>query len=486
MPPPDRLILLTGATGYIGGRLLRLLEERGERVRCLARRPEALEGRVAPATEVVRGDLQDPDSLSGALAGVTTAYYLVHMLGAQGDFEALERETAQHFAEAARKTGVQRVIYLGGLSQAPETSSHMRSRHAVGDILRDAGLQVIEFQASVIIGSGSLSFELVRALVQRLPIMITPRWVSVKAQPLAIADVLAYLLAALDLDVGENRTYEIGGPDQMSYLDLMRAYGRIRGLRRHVLRVPVLTPWLSSLWLDLVTPLYARVGRRLIDSITAPSVVKDPRALQDFDIRPMGVDAAIRQALANEDREMAETHWADALSTVGTRRYGGVRYGNRLVDSRSVTSTASPKQAFAAVRRIGGGTGWYYGRWLWELRGLLDRAVGGVGMRRGRRDPEHLRAGDVVDFWRVEAFEEGCRLRLAAEMRLPGRAWLEFEVKPDAKGSRVYQTAIFDPLGWLGLAYWYALYPAHVFVFRGMLRNLVRQAEKEMGPTGSN
>lgn len=475
------MILLTGATGYIGGRLLRLLEERGERVRCLVRRPEALEGRTGPATEVVQGDLHDPASLGRALTGVTTAYYLVHMLGAKGDFEALERETAHHFAQAAREAGVARIIYLGGLSQAAEHSPHMRSRHAVGDILRAAGLQVIEFRASVIIGSGSLSFELVRALVRRLPVMITPRWVSVKAQPIAISDVLAYLVAALDLESAGSQTYEIGGPDQMSYLELMRAYGRIRGLRRYVLRVPVLTPWLSSLWLDLVTPLYARVGRRLIDSITAPSVVADTRALRDFAIRPMSVDAAIRQALANEDREMAETHWADAFSTVGTRRYGGVHYGERLVDSRSLAAAVPPEAAFAAVQRIGGATGWYYGRWLWEIRGLIDRAAGGVGMRRGRRDPLNLRVGDVVDFWRVEAFEEGRRLRLAAEMRLPGRAWLEFEVRPGPEGSRVYQTAIFDPLGWSGLAYWYALYPAHVFVFRGMLRNLVRAAERASG-----
>ncbi len=350
----------------------------------------------------------------------------------------------------------------------------------MGERLRASGVPVTEFRASIIIGSGSLSFEMIRALVERLPIMVTPRWVRVTAQPIAIGDVLAYLRAALSVETGNrSRIVEIGGPDQVSYGDLMREYARQRGLRRRMIPVPALTPRLSSLWLGLVTPLYARVGRKLIDSLRHPTVVRDDAAQRLFSIRPIGVRDAIARALRNEDSDFAQTRWSDALSAAGEpRQWGGTRFGNRLVDSRSTHAAASPAALFAAVERIGGLTGWYYANWLWRLRGWLDLVFGGVGMRRGRRDPAQLEVGDVLDCWRVEDIKAGRHLRLVAEMKLPGRAWLDFEVQAENGGSRLRQTAMFDPVGLWGLAYWYGVWPLHQVVFFGMLRGIARSAEE--------
>ena len=382
-------ILITGATGYVGGRLLPLLVEDGWRVRCLARQPERLSSRVPAGVEVVPGDVLDAASLSAALQGVEAAYYLVHSMGATGDFEEQDRVAADNFASAAAAAGVQRIVYLGGLGEdEAELSAHLRSRHEVGERLRAHGVPVIEFRASIIIGSGSLSFEMIRALVERLPMMVTPRWVRVTAQPIAIGDVLAYLRAALTVETGNRSwTIEIGGPDRVSYGDLMREYAWQRGLRRWMIPVPLLTPRLSSLWLGLVTPLYARVGRKLIDSLRHPTVVRDDSAQRLFAIRRIGVREAIASALRNEDADYAATRWSDALSAAGTpRQWGGARFGNRLVDSRLMTVAAEPDTLFAAVERIGGATGWYYANWLWTVRGWLDLLSGGVGMRRGRRD----------------------------------------------------------------------------------------------------
>lgn len=475
------LVLLTGATGYVGGRLLPLLEQREIRLRCLSRRPFALRSRVAETTEIVEGDLLDPASLDAALRGVDAAYYFVHSMGASGDFEEEDRAAAQNFVDAARRAGLRRIVYLGGLGeQSQRLSKHLRSRHETGRILRTSGAQVIEFRASIIIGSGSLSFELIRALVERLPVMVCPRWVRVQAQPLAIEDLLAYLLEALELPPGESCIYEIGGPDQVSYGEIMREYARQRGLRRLMIPVPVLTPYLSSLWLGLVTPVYARIGRKLVESLRNPTLVHDRSADDAFSIRPRGVVDAIRRALVCEDHEFAETRWSDAMSSSGKPRlWGGVRFGSRIVDSRAVHVPVAPAQAFAPIQCIGGDTGWYSGNALWRLRGFLDLLCGGVGMRRGRRHPCDLRVGDALDFWRVEAFEPDHLLRLAAEMKLPGRAWLEFEVNGDEHTSTIRQTAIFDPAGLFGLAYWYALYPLHGLIFGGMLRALAKAAEVE-------
>ncbi len=475
-------ILLVGATGYIGRRLVGLMEREGQSVRCLARRPEFLLASVSATTEVVGGDLLDPDSLTQACRDVDVAYYLAHALGSSGDFEAEETRGAENFAAAARACGVRRIIYLGGLGQdTPDLSPHLRSRQRVGRLLLDSGAAVLEFRASIVVGSGSVSFEVVRALVERLPVMITPRWVSVPAQPIAIDDLLAYLVAALDRSWDESRIVEIGGADVVSYGRLMQEYARQRGLRRWMIRVPALTPRLSSLWLGLVTPVYARIGRRLVDSLRHASVVEDAEAAATFNVRPRGVSEAIAAALRNEDREFAETRWSDALSSSG-RTPGGAagRFGARHVDTRTTSVATPPEVAFTAIQRIGGANGWYFANYLWKVRGILDRLIGGVGLGRGRRHPVCLAPGDTLDWWRVEVLEAGRRLRLAAEMKLPGRAWLEFEVSPNEYGGAIIrQTAEFDPVGVFGRLYWYGLWPAHAFVFRGMLRGIARAAAGE-------
>jgi uncharacterized protein YbjT (DUF2867 family) len=480
-PPEAPLILLTGASGYVGGRLLRVLEDQGYRLRCLARRPDALRPKVRTSTEIVAGDVLDRQSIEAALRGVDVAYYLIHSMGSTGSFEEADREAARNFGQAAKSAGVERIIYLGGLGSSEDVlSPHLRSRQEVGEVLRESGVPVLEFRASIVIGSGSLSFEMIRSLVERLPIMITPKWVKVPAQPIAIEDVLEYLLAALRLPRSECRVYEIGGADQVSYADIMHLYARQRGLRLRMISVPVLTPFLSSLWLGLVTPLYARVGRKLIESIVHPTVVRDDTALRTFSVRPMGAEAAVRRAIASEEHQFATTRWSDALSSSGALpTWGGVQFGSRLVDSRTLNVAASPASAFAPIQRIGGDTGWYAWNWLWRLRGALDLLVGGIGMRRGRPSPTTLRVGDTVDFWRVEALEPGRLLRLAAEMKLPGRAWLEFEVTESGPSATIRQTASFDPVGLLGRAYWYAVFPLHQLVFGGMLRGIAREALRE-------
>jgi len=476
--PAGARILLTGASGYVGGRLLQLLEQQGYRVRCLARRPAVVQQKAGPGTEVVAGDVLDRASLDAALQGMQAAFYMVHSMGSSGSFEAADRQAALNFGAAAQAAGVQRIIYLGGLGDdSVRLSAHLRSRQEVGQILRQFGVPVLEFRASIVLGSGSLSFEMIRSLVEHLPVMITPKWVKVPAQPIAIDDLLEYLLAALSLPVAEYRVFEIGGADQVSYADIMREYARQRKLRLRMLPVPVLTPFLSSLWLGFITPLYARIGRKLIESIVHPTVVRDPAALKTFSVRPRGVAEALRRALANEDRQFAATRWSDALSSAGDQRaWGGVQFGSRLVDSRTLRVAALPAAAFAPIERIGGDTGWYAWNWLWDLRGILDLLVGGVGTRRGRPSPTVMQIGDAVDFWRVEAIEPNHHVRLAAEMKLPGRAWLEFEVTADGAQTIIRQTATFDPVGLAGRIYWYALYPLHQLVFRDMLRGIAQAA----------
>jgi uncharacterized protein YbjT (DUF2867 family) len=440
--------------------------------------------RVGPHTELVQGDVLRPETLAPALAGVDTAYYLVHSMDSAGreGFEARDRAGAENFAGAARRGGVRRIVYLGGLGdEERELSPHLRSRHEVGRILRASGVPVTEFRASIVIGSGSLSFEMLRALVERLPVMVTPRWVHVKAQPIAIGDLLAYLEAALELEPGESRVYEIGGAERVSYGDLMREYARRRRLRRSMILVPVLTPRLSSLWLGLVTPLYARVGRVLIESICHQTVVRDDRARRDFTFEPMGAPEAIATALAEEDHELAETRWSNVLSPRAMRpgmlgRYGRVRRGGRLADSRACELDMPPAQAFEPIRRIGGAGGWYACDPSRRLRGFIDLLRGGAGLRRGRRDREELRVGDTLDGWRVEAYEPDRLLRLKAEVRLPGRAWLVFEVDPRDGGSTIRQTAVFDPAGLAGLSYWYGMYPLHAQILRRMLAGIARTA----------
>src|SRR5579862_5428372 len=465
--------LLTGATGYVGGRLLRRLERDGLQVRCLCRDPEALRWRVAPGTEVVRGDLLEPASLGAALSGVDTAFYLVHSMRAGPEFESQEQQSAENFAQAAREAGIRRIIYLGGLAHGGQLSPHMRSRAGTGNILRSSGIPVMEFQASIVIGSGSASFEMMRALVERLPVMITPRWVNTAAQPIAIEDVIEYLVAAAKLP--GNQTFEIGGADVTSYVGLMREYAGQRNLRRWIVRVPFLSLSLSSRWLTLITPVYAAIGRRLIESVRNRSVVRNPAATEVFGIRPMGITRAIERALANEDQELAETRWCDARlwSGAGAQCAPG---NDLLINEQTIRVPVAPPQAFTPIRRIGGRTGWHFGNVLWRIRGLMDLMIGGVGMRRGRPDPETPFPGSTLDFWRVEAYEPERRLRLFAEMKVPGRAWLEFRAEPDGSSTAIRQIAQFEPRGLAGLLYWYLLSPLHELMFRGMLRRIAAAA----------
>ena len=477
------LLLLTGASGYIGGRLLKALETAGWHVRCIARRPEFIKSRVASTTEVVKADCLDRGSLASAMVGVHTAYYFVHSMGSPGKFEEEDRRAAQNFTEAAREQGVRRIVYLGGLGEhGQKLSAHLRSRHEVADILRSTGVPTVEFRASIVIGSGSISFEMIRALVQRLPVMICPRWVEVKAQPIAIEDVIAYLVEVLELPTEQSAVYEIGGPDQVSYGEIMREYARQCGLRRWMIPVPVLTPHLSSLWLGFVTPIYARIGKKLIDSMRNPTLVRNSSALTTFRIHPKGLKEAVERALHCENQEFAATFWSDALSSGGKpASWGSVRFGTRLVDSRTIAVPVTPAQAFAPIERIGGAQGWYFANLLWHIRGFIDLLLGGVGLRRGRRDPHTVAVGEALDFWRVESFEPHRKLGLVAEMKVPGKAWLQFEVEPTSQGSVIRQTAIFDPAGLGGLLYWYTLYPIHYCIFQGMLRNIAMAAEHESG-----
>lgn len=453
-------VLLTGASGYIGSRLLRVLEEGGCAVRCLARRPE----RVAPGrvtTEVVAGDCFDEASLVAAMDGVDQAYYLVHSMASGPGFAALDRQAAASFGRAAARARVRRIVYLGGLGEDRDSlSTHLKSRLETGDALRESGVPVVEFRASIVVGAGSLSFEMIRALVERLPVMICPRWVDTRTQPIAIDDVLAYLKAALDLPDGAGGIFEIGGPGVVSYGDMMREYARLRGLRRLLIPVPVLTPRLSGLWLGLVTPAQARVGRELVEGLRNPTVVRSPAARETFAIRPM----PMREAFVRAIEEDAPTQ--------------------RKIDTRLVVVDAPPAQAFAPIRRMGGNTGWYFGDALWRLRGWLDGWVGGAGMPRHRRDPDACAVGDAIDGWRVEAYEPDRLLRLAAGLKLPGRGWLEFRVAPLGDGARslVTQTATFDPKGVGGRLYWYGVLPLHALVFRGLLQRIARRAAEHAVP----
>ena len=481
-------ILLTGATGCIGGRLLAALEQEGHAVRCMTRRPAALATRVGPDTSAVYGDCLEPDSLPAALAGIETAYYLVHSLGGARDFEAQDRAAAHHFGAAARAAGVRRIVYVGGLGATTGLSRHLRSRHETGAVLRRSGVPVVELRSSIVIGSGSLSFELIRALVERLPIMVCPSWVRTPTQPIALSDLVACLLAVLDLPHRGSRVFEVGGADVVAYGAIMREYARQRGLRRWLIPVPLLTPRLSSLWLGLTTPVYARVGRELVDGLRTATVVSSDDAGATFPTRPLGLRQAIARAIQEEDAAFRATPWSPASLSAGTAlRWGGVRVRTRLLYSRAVDLPVPAAAAFAPIRRLGGANGWYYGNWLWRLRGLVDRLLGGVGMHRGRRDGERLAAGDTLDCWRVDVCEPNVRLRLAAEMKLPGRGWLEFDLAPRGESAcTVRQTAVFDAAGLRGRCYWHALYPIHVVLFNGLLRSIARRARDEAAQPGAS
>ena len=472
-------ILVVGASGYVGSRLVPLLAARGHELILMSRDARPLTARFAHAT-VVAADLLDPSTLPVALEGVDVAYYLAHSMGAgERGFADRDRQAARNFARAAKRAGVSRIIYLGGLGDdSADLSHHLASRHETGAELAAPGVPVTEFRAAVIIGSGSASFEILRHLTERLPIMITPRWVGTRCQPIGIADVLDYLVGALDHPEVPG-IVEVGGPDVLSYGDMMRAYARRRGLRRLMIPVPVLTPRLSSYWVNLISPVPAGIAQPLIEGLRNEVVVEDPGPAAAFGLHPLSYIEALGLAIDRVDHDDVESTWFDALAGSDRATLSSVTAGEgMIVERRGRVVVAPPEHVFAEVERLGGDAGWPSANVLWRIRGLVDRLIGGVGMRLGRRDPDHLRVGDALDFWRVEELRRPSLLRLRAEMKVPGRAWLQYEVTPTAGGSRLVQTAFFEPKGLPGLVYWYALYPVHGWIFRGTVRILAERADR--------
>ena len=479
-----RKVLVTGATGYIGGRLTPRLVREGYAVRVLARSRGRVEARPwAGDVEIAVGDVLDPETLAPALDGVDCAYYLVHSMAKGHGFRDTDIRAARAFGEAARAAGVARIVYLGGLGDpGAKLSEHLRSRQETGQALREAGVPVTEFRAAVIVGAGSISFEMVRYLVERLPVMVCPRWIYSRVQPIAVGDLLDYLDTALDRPESAGRIVEIGGRDVTTYGGMMLGYARARGLRRLLLPVPVLTPRLSSYWVHLVTPIPASIGGPLIDGLRNNVVVRDGAAAELFpDIRPLDYEGALAAVVEDLDQGRIDTSWSDAhgrTHTSGPEVRMETQAG-MILERRALRVVASPDAVYRVFTGIGGRRGWYFANWLWRIRGLIDRVIGGAGLRRGRRHPDELRIGDALDFWRVEALEPGRSMRLRAEMKTPGRAWLQYEAlaAPDGAAELV-QTAAFIPRGLMGLVYWYALYPVHAWIFRGMVRAIARRAER--------
>ncbi|MFF9481740.1 SDR family oxidoreductase [Streptomyces sp. NPDC014733] len=495
-PPKRPLALVTGATGYIGGRLVPELLDAGFAVRALARTPQKLRDHPwAGRIEIRRGDVTDVASVRGALDGVDTAYYLVHALGTGAAFEETDRRAARIFADEARAAAIRRLVYLGGLTPPGvprnQLSPHLRSRAEVADILLASGVPTAALRAAVIIGSGSASFEMLRYLTERLPVMITPSWVATRTQPIAVRDVLRYLVGCATLPDDVSRAFDIGGPDVLTYRDMMQRYARVAGLPgRFIVSVPVLTPGLSSLWVGLVTPVPGGLARPLAESLRHEVVCQEhdiARYVPDPPGHPLPLDEALALALRRIREAKVATRWSSAAVPGAPAEplptdpdWAG---GSLYTDRRRRLVDATPEALWNVVEGIGGEHGWYSFPAAWAVRGLLDRLVGGVGLRRGRRDAARLRAGDSLDFWRVEEIAPGRLLRLRAEMRLPGLAWLELTVGRDAHGRTVYgQRALFHPRGLAGHAYWWAVAPFHAAVFGGMARNIAHAAESS--PSG--
>jgi uncharacterized protein YbjT (DUF2867 family) len=481
-------VLIVGASGYIGSRLAERLSKRGEQLTLMSRDVRGMAARF-PRAKVVAADLLDPATLAPALADIDVAYYLAHSMAAgERGFAERDKQAAQAFAQAAAKANLGRIVYLGGLGEeSAQLSAHLASRQRTGTQLAATGVPVTEFRAAVIIGSGSASFEILRYLTERLPVMITPRWVSTRSQPIGISDVLDYLVGALD-HPELTGVVEIGGPEVLTYGAMIRAYARQRGLRRLMIPVPVLTPRLSSYWVSLVTPIPSGLARPLIEGMRNEVVVRNPGPAAAFGMQPMVFEEALRQAIDRTRDHQVESTWFDSFSLPNKSELppASSREG-MIVDRKQVWVAAHPEQVFDQIERLGGQTGWLYANSLWRLRGLVDLIVGGVGMRLGRRDPRRLRVGDALDFWRVEKLERPSLLRLRAEMRVPGRAWLQFEIGPSRRGRSggvLTQTAFFEPKGLPGLAYWYLLYPIHALIFRGMIRALARRAGRAAATAG--
>ncbi len=481
-------VAVVGATGYVGGRLVPELLAAGHEVRCLARNPARLDGvEWRLKVDVVAADVLDRASMVAALEGIEAVYYLVHAMGHSGDFERTDRLGAVNTRTAAEQAGVSRIIYLGGLGEddVERLSTHLASRHEVGRLLAGGTVSVTELRAAVIIGSGSASFEMLRHLDEVLPAMICPRWVTrTRCQPIAVADVLFYLVAVLDHPETSGEVLEIGGPDVLTYREMMDRYAAIAGLRRRlIIPVPLLTPRLSSHWVNLVTPLPYGLARPLVDSLINDVVVAPARDIRRLvDHEPYTLDEAIERALAVVGDLNIKTSWMDSApaSTPASPMPQDPHWAGGTIyeDHQEIVSDADPAALFAVVSGVGAARGWYVARPLWALRGWLDKVIGGVGMRRGRRHPDELRIGDALDFFRVEAYEPPHLLRLRAEMKVPGDAWLEWRISSDAAGhTQLHQLARFHPRGVSGRAYWWALLPVHKVIWKKLAERLVVTAE---------
>ena len=485
----NRRYLVTGASGYVGGRLVRDLLDDGCLVRVLVRDKRKISGQPwANDVDVVEGNANNKADLLKALDGIHTAYYLLHSINAGTQFDEIEAEMAQNFADASAECGVSQIIYLGGIANDANRSKHLASRMNTGRILTAGSVPVIELRAGIIIGSGSASFEMLRHLTHRLPVMTTPKWVSNRTQPISIRDVLYYLRQCAELETPVDKIFDIGGPEVLSYADMMQKFAALSGLRkRWIIEVPVLTPKLSSLWIGFVTPVPTSLARPLVESLIS-EVVADPKKSIDALIpNPkeglVSVEDAIKLALTRTAEHHVDTRWSDAAYPMAPwqKAQGDPDWaGEMMLRDLRVESCDVPSEfIWKQIERIGGDNGWFGAGWLWYLRGLIDRMLGGVGLRRGRRDPEHLRLGDSVDFWRVEELVKGTRLRLYAEMILPGKAWLEIHVYEEGGKTIVRQEAQFAPRGLGGQLYWYAVLPFHVFIFPTMMRNLIKSARKD-------
>lgn len=474
-------ILVTGATGYIGGRLVPRLLESGHSVRCLVRSPEKLQlDTWRDDVEVVQGDVLDSSTLEGAFDGCDAAFYLIHSMDGQGNFSERDNRAATNFRDAAEKASVRRIVYLGGLGDSDDLSEHLSSRQDVGRVLADGTTPVTELRAGVIIGSGSVSFEMLRYLTEVLPVMVTPSWVRTLCQPIAVADVLEILVAAVSDQGSESRIIGIGGPDRLTYEEMMREYAEAAGLRRRVIiPVPVLSPSLSSHWIGLVTPLPTGVAKPLVDSLRNEVTVDDNSYAEEHAGPLTPYRQAVEDALQRSEEAGVLTRWSDATDSPAQPVPGDPDWagGSVMTDVQTAQSSADPPELFRAFTRIGGNNGYYTMNWAWSLRGLLDSLVGGVGLRRGRRHPTEIHPGEALDFWRVVRVVPNERLDLYAQMKLPGEAWLSFEAKANGNGSTLKQTALFIPRGLAGRLYWYLLFPFHVAIFGRMARRIAKAAE---------
>jgi len=478
--------LVTGVTGYIGGRLVPELLDKGYEVRVVSRDVFRLQGRAwIDRVEAAEADMLKPETMSGLMKDIDIAYYLIHSMSGNEDSDFHERDirAAKNFGDNAKACNIERIIYLGGLGSDGDTlSRHLKSRQITGETLRKSGIPVTEFRAAVVVGSGSKSFEMIRYLTERLPVMICPRWVYSKVQPISISDVLQYMTEAIEKEETANEIIEIGGRDIVTYAEMMKTYAKVNGLKRLLISVPVLTPGLSSYWVHWMTPIPASLARPLIEGLKNDVVVEDKKSRMLFpDISPVSYEKSVEMAMHRIDLQDVETTWNDALlSSRGDEPPVVLETKQGMHIERRIRRVhAGQQEVFKTFCSLGGAKGWLTYQWAWKLRGMLDRLAGGVGFRRGRRSPSELRVGDVLDFWRVEAVKDNELLRLRAEMKLPGSAWLEFQtVSEDGESAKLVQTAYFSPRGLLGLIYWYGLYPFHALIFSSMIEHLAKEAER--------